>query len=84
MNVCGVSMCFVNVHFRAHHENYVGRLVVSTFLFTRKTVCYVSLLNVIAKAPRQLLFCGDGCETELMLIESSLLLNLQHELQVKS
>jgi len=43
-------MCFVNVHFRAHHENYVGRLVVSTFLFTRKTVCYVSLLNVIAKA----------------------------------
>ena len=50
MNVCGVSMCFVNVHFRAHHENYVGRLVVSTFLFTRKTVCYVSLLNVIAKA----------------------------------
>jgi len=32
MDVYGVSMCFVNVHFRAHRENYNGRVLVSIWL----------------------------------------------------
>jgi len=28
MNAYGVSLCFVNVHFRAHRENYEGRILV--------------------------------------------------------
>jgi len=34
MDIYGVSVCIVNVHFRAHRHNYAGRVMVSSILLS--------------------------------------------------
>jgi len=50
INVRGVSMCFVNVHFTAHRENYAGRVMVTLVSSTFSVKLYDAIMPVSHRA----------------------------------